>query len=146
MLGVRLALLTLSHFNELVLEISQRLDHWILRDQRGRVTLAEGLTVLLLYKELTVGLKMSAGAYEPGIRKPQLFAPVTDDMEASRAPVRLEAAAHVTLVSLNIIKQGDFTARAALLLLFNSISWIGRVLLSHRTNLREVRGDSFFQG
>ena len=125
MLGVRLALLTLSHFNEFVPELSQQLDHWIFRDQGRRGTLAEGLTVLLLYKDLSVDLKMSAGAYESGIRKLQLLALVTDDMEASRASVRLKAAAHVTLVSLNIFKQDDFPARAAPLFLFNSISGIG---------------------
>ena len=56
------------------------------------------LAVLHLYEGLTVGLDMSAGAYKSGIRKLQLLALVTNDMEASRASVRLKAAARVTLV------------------------------------------------
>ena len=110
MLGVRPALLTLSHFNEFILELPQQLDHRVLTDQGCRVALAEGLTVLPLYKDLTVGLKTSAVAYESGIRKLQLLAPVTDDMKASRASVRLKAATHVTFVSLSVVKQDDFTA------------------------------------
>ena len=89
---------------------------------------------------------MSAGTHESGIRKLYLPALLTDDMEASRASVRLKAATHVAFVSLNVVKQDDFTAGATLLLLLNSISWIGGVLLSHGANFREVRGDSFFQG